>query len=97
MKIEKTIGADAVILALSGELTAVTADKLEAAIEETRGEAKKLILDFKELEYTSSAGLRVILSSRKKLGGEGLVLRGVSEKVMQVFEITGLDEVLTFE
>lgn len=97
MKIEKTAGADAVILALSGELTAATAGQLETAIEEAQGEAKKLILDFKDLEYTSSAGLRVILAARKRLGGEGFVLRSVSGKVMQVFQITGLDEVLTFE
>ena len=56
------------------------------------------ILDLKKLQYTSSAGLRVILIAQKTMNKQGkLILKNVSEAVMEVFEMTGLSDLLTIE
>lgn len=99
MDIEKKIDDGVVLLEVSGELTAVTAEQLSTAVEQAITEANKMVLDFKDLDYLASAGLRVILNTQKKLNAlkGDLVIRNVSEDVMNVFEMTGLNDVLTFE
>lgn len=58
--------------------------------------AKNMILDFSNLEYISSAGLRSILSTAKKAKGEGgsLALASLSGLVQEVFELSGFDNFL---
>ena len=70
----------------------------EKAFEENMDVSKDLILDMKELEYISSAGLRVLLAAQKKMNQSGkMKLTGVSDEVMEVFEITGFSDILTIE
>ena len=60
--------------------------------------ATELILDFKGLDYISSAGLRVLLASQKVMNKQGkMILKNVKEAVMEVFEITGFLDILTIE
>ena len=58
-----------------------------------------LVLDFAKVAYISSAGLRVLLSTQKKMNAaEGtFVVRNINEIVKEVFEVTGFDEILTIE
>ena len=65
MKISKTLNYDELTLAISGELNTTTYQELEDVVKNSLNGIKKLILDFKELEYISSAGLRVLLVSKK--------------------------------
>ena len=59
---------------------------------------KNLILDFKKLEYISSAGLRVLLGAQKKMQKIGsMKLINVCEEVMEVFEMTGFADILVIE
>jgi anti-sigma B factor antagonist len=99
MTIERVTENGSVTLALGGELTAITAEQLNAAIETAVGETGNLTLDFKDLEYVASAGLRVLLKAQKALDAKGgkLIIRNVCEEVMNVFEITGFDNMLTIE
>jgi anti-sigma B factor antagonist len=99
MDIEKRIDGGVVLLEVSGELTAVTAEQLSAVVEQAITETNKMVLDFKDLEYLASAGLRVILNAKKKLNGlkGDLIIRNASENVMTVFEMTGLNDVFAFE
>ena len=56
------------------------------------------ILDLEKLQYTSSAGLRVILLAQKTMYKQGkLILKHVGDTVMEVFEMTGLSDLLTIE
>ena len=58
----------------------------------------ELILDMNQLTYVSSAGLRVLLSTQKKMNKIGTMkLIGVCEDVMEVFEMTGFVDILNIE
>ena len=98
MTIEIKKSADELVLGITGRLDTITAPALDKTINENLGENKSLILDFKNLEYISSAGLRVLLSTQKKLQQKGTMkLKNVREEVMEVFEITGFVDILTIE
>jgi anti-sigma B factor antagonist len=99
MEIEKTVNDGTVTLALSGALTAVTAKQLNTEVEQSLTEAKKLVLDFKDLEYLASAGLRVILNAKRKMDAASgkFIICNASKDVMELFELTGINNVLTFE
>ena len=59
---------------------------------------KELILDFANLEYISSAGLRVLLSAQKNMAKQGsMKLIHVSDVIMEIFEVTGFSDILTIE
>ena len=67
MMIEIKKSADNTVVEIVGRLDTTTAPSLEKTLNEDMGETKNLILDFKGLEYISSAGLRVLLSAQKKM------------------------------
>jgi anti-sigma B factor antagonist len=86
------------IIEIVGRLDTVTAPTLEKTIQEEIGNLKTLILDMKDLEYISSAGLRVLLSAQKNMQKIGTMkVVNVSEAVMEVFDITGFTDILTIE
>lgn len=98
MNIEIKKDADKLVLEITGRLDTVTAPTLEKAINDNLGETKSLILDFKGLEYISSAGLRVLLGTQKKMQQLGAMkIINVCELVMEVFEVTGFKDILTIE
>jgi anti-sigma B factor antagonist len=85
-------------LALAGRLDTETAPQLEAVIDDIIGDADSLVIDMRDLEYVSSAGLRVILKAHKVFSeGEGLKLINVSKTVEEVFRITGFSDFLSYE
>lgn len=98
MTIEKNINGSSVTLKIIGRLDTVTAPELEAMVSASIGGIEELVLDCSELEYVSSAGLRVILNAQKKMNVQGsMKLTGVNEDVMEVFDITGFADILTIE
>ena len=75
----------------------MTAPQLEKELNDCLGEIEELVLDLKNLEYISSAGLRVLLSAQKKMNRKGsMVIKNVNDTVMEVFEITGFVDILRF-
>lgn len=85
-------------ISIEGRLDTMTAPELENFLKKELGERKSLTLDLQDLEYISSAGLRVILAAQKVMNRQGsMVLRSVREEVMDVFEITGFTDILTIE
>ncbi|MHC5028858.1 MAG: STAS domain-containing protein [Planctomycetota bacterium] len=96
MQITTRNRADAVIVAFEGNLDTNTADKAQKALgAEIDGGKTKLVVDFTKLDYISSAGLRVLLSTAKRLRGSGGALRlfGLNEAVTEVFEISGFSTI----
>lgn len=98
MAIEKKIENEKVTLAVSGRLDTRTAPELEKALGELGEDCKSLVLDMTDLEYISSAGLRVVLKAQKFMGDrDSMKIVGVNESVMEVFEITGFLDILNIE
>ena len=98
MTIEIKRNADEMVLEIVGRLDTTTAPALDKTIQENLGDIKTLILDFKGLEYISSAGLRVLLSTQKKMQQMGVMkVVNVCESIMEVFEMTGFADILTIE
>ena len=98
MTIEIKKEAKSLILKIAGRLDTTSAPEMEKAVKENISGVEKLIIDMEKLEYISSAGLRVLLSAKKKMDDTGSVkIKNVSEPIMEVFEITGFNEILTIE
>lgn len=89
---------DPMIVDVEGSIDTVTAPDFQKAIEEKIDEGvKNFIIDMTACRYVSSAGLRAIVSLQKRLLDSGsIVYRGVAPEVMEVFEITGFNHILTF-
>lgn len=98
MEIIKNVNGTALDIALVGRLDTSTAPQLEAALTEALPGMTELVFDFDKLEYVSSAGLRVLLASQKKMNQQGsMKIKNVSADIMEVFEITGFVDILTIE
>ena len=98
MTIEKKINGEAVTLVVSGRLDTQTAPELENELDSILSGLKELTFDFANLEYVSSAGLRVILKAQKAMNAQGsMKLTGVNDSIMEVFDITGFLDILTIE
>ena len=98
MTIEIKKNAEVTTIEIIGRLDTTTAPELDKTINEDIADAKNLVLDFKALEYISSAGLRVLLGAQKKMQKIGsMKLLNVREEVMEVFEMTGFSDILTIE
>lgn len=98
MEILKNQDGNALSLALQGRLDTTTAPQLEETLHASLDGVTELTLDFAELKYISSAGLRVILSAQKVMNKQGsMKLVNVNPAVMEVFEITGFSDILTIE
>ena len=96
MKIKKNQEGNRLTLAISGRLETATAPQLQEVIENGLSGIRSLTLDIKQLEYISSAGLRTLLAAKKKMHGAGgyMAVIGANEEVMEVFKITGFNEIL---
>lgn len=98
MNITKKSDGEKLTLVVSGRLDTNTSPMLEAELKQSVGGVKELVFDFSEVEYISSAGLRVLLAAQKVMNRQGsMKLTGVNADVMEVFEITGFSDILTIE
>jgi anti-sigma B factor antagonist len=98
MTINKTRNEDQLSIELIGRLDTTTAPALEEALKQEIDGIKALEFDFAQLEYISSAGLRVLLSAQKTMNKQGtMVVRNVGEVIMEIFEVTGFSDILTIE
>ena len=98
MEIRKDLNEKELKLALIGRLDTTTAPQLEAELAASLSGVENLVFDFAELEYISSAGLRVLLATQKTMNKQGsMVIRHVCDDIMEVFDITGFCDILTIE
>jgi len=98
MELIKTANGDKLNIALVGRLDTTTAPQLEEMVNASIAGVKNLVLDFTQLEYISSAGLRVLLAAQKIMNKQGeMKLVGVNADINEVFEITGFADILTIE
>ena len=98
MTIQKNMNAAELTVTLAGRLDTTTAPQLENELKADIAGVQSLILDFAELEYLSSAGLRVLLGAQKTMNKQGtMVIRHVNNTISEIFEVTGFCDILTIE
>ncbi len=98
LNINKTNENGKLNVKLSGRLDTTTAPQLEEELKKELDGLKELVMDFSELEYISSAGLRVLLSAQKIMNRQGsMKLIHVNDVVKEIFEVTGFSDILTVE
>ena len=98
MEVIKNLNDKELTLVVKGDLNSGTAPELEEVIKTSLNDIESLIFDFSELNYISSAGLRILLVAKKTMDKQGkMVVRNPNNSVMDVFEITGFKNVIDFE
>ena len=94
MQINKNQEGTKLTIAPIGRIDTITAPDLESAIV-TDG-VEVLVFDLTQVDYISSAGLRVLLSAQKKMAGKSMTIVNPKPAVKDVFEITGFSDIFTF-
>ena len=99
LSISNKVVGDVNEVKLEGKLDVKAAREAEEAFAEMPEQATNVVLDMTGLDYIASAGLRLLkkLRGSVKANGGTLVLRGVQDDVMEIFEMTGFAAMLTFE
>lgn len=98
MTISKEIKDTAMTISVGGRLDTSTAPQLENEIKQNISGITELTIDMSELEYISSAGLRVLLSAQKIMNKQGnMTIRNVKKEIAEIFEVTGFDDILNIE
>ena len=88
------ISNDTATIALSGELDASTASQFKAEVEKAAAPGiKRVVLMMQDLEYMASAGLRVLIFTKQKMGtGVDIYVVGAQEMVLDTIKKTGFDQ-----
>ena len=98
MKIKKTKNGGELTLEIEGRIDTLTSPELEEAVKSEIDGLTKLVFDFANVEYITSAGLRVVLNALKIMNKQGsMVVKNVNDEVMDIFEVTGYTDFLTIE
>lgn len=96
MKMTKTQSGSNLTVALERRLDTGTAPELEGMLKDSLEGVTELTIDMAELDYLSSAGLRVLLGAQKTMNRQGIMkVANVNETIMEIFEVTGFADILT--
>lgn len=98
MEIIKNTNGETLTLNIVGRLDTTTAPELENELKASLDGVNDLVLDLVDLDYISSAGLRVLLAAQKIMNKQGsMVIVNAKSEIMEVFEITGFTDILTIK
>ena len=95
MEITKEIQGNNIVLKVSGRVDTSNSNQLEEATKDIK-EDEFLVLDFQDLEYLSSVGLRILLSLKKRLK-DNIKIININAFIKEVFEMTGFSDIFTIE
>lgn len=89
----------ATIVRIVGRLDTVTSRELDQAVKPLIDWGATIVFDCEQMEYVSSSGLRVVLSTNKQLAAVGgrFIVRNLNNEVRSVFDLTGFSRLLTIE
>ncbi len=98
LRIEKTTENNSLTYTLTGRLDTLTAPELELDLNGALDGVTELVFDLNDLDYLSSAGLRVLLTAQKRMNTQGAMrVRNVNETIREIFDVTGFSDILTIE
>ena len=91
MKINKTETEEKITIALDGRLDKLSSAAFDENLKKEIEKKKNIVLDFKNLEYVSSAGLRILIACEKQLKtyDKDLEIINVNDDVMDIMKVTG--------
>ena len=96
MTVTKKLEGSKLTAQIEGRLDTNTTPEAEKELTGSLDNVKELILDFKNLDYISSAGLRLLLMLQKKMNAQGsMKICNANAIVKEIFEVTGFSDVLT--
>ncbi|MBQ1632507.1 MAG: STAS domain-containing protein [Clostridia bacterium] len=96
LNIESKQNAAELSVALTGRLDTNTAPELEKTLNTSLDGVETLFIDMEQLDYISSAGLRVLLAAQKTMNKQGeMKVMHVNETILEIFEVTGFSDILT--
>ena len=95
MKLKKSNDGSELTVTLAGEVDAANVTEIEEKLLKETAGVTVLTFDLKELEYISSAGLRVLLQMQKMMKTQGnMVIINTNDEVMDIFKVTGFVRLL---
>lgn len=99
MKVSKNYNNKELTLTVEGRVDTITSKDLDKEINAELGNFDSLIMDFTDLEYISSAGLRVLITTQKKLKADNIpfVIKNVNDAVNEIFRMSGFNKILKIE
>ena len=93
LQIEKKVDGRSLTVVLTGELDTITSPELDRETQDL-GDVDEIVLDLKDLAYTSSAGLRVLLGLKRRMAGRTFRLENIGVEVREVLDMTGSSKLL---
>ena len=99
MEIEKKYDEKELTISVKGRIDTITSNDLEKEITDEMGNFDSLIVDFDKVDYISSAGLRLLISTQKKLKPDNIpfVIKNANDTVKEIFRMSGFDKILKIE
>ena len=98
MTINQVLNGTELTLSPEGRLDTTTAPELEAVLKDSLGGVTALVIDMKNLDYISSAGLRVLLQAQKTMNVQGeMTVTNANDMIKEIFEVTGFADILTIK
>lgn len=98
MEIITTREGSRLTVALDGRLDTITSQQLEKELRTAVNGVEELVFDFEKLSYITSAGLRVLASAQKVMNRQGrMVICNMQPDVREVFDVTGLSDIMEIE
>ncbi len=98
MNITEKSNGNQLCISLEGRLDTTTAPELEKVLSGSLDGVTELTFDMGALDYLSSAGLRILLGTQKRMNKQGsMKVMNVNETIMEIFEVTGFADILTIE
>lgn len=99
MKITKENSQNELTLSVAGRIDTITSKELDTEIASEMGTFNSMVMDLSDLTYISSAGLRILIATQKKLKASNtpFVIKNVNEPVGEILRMSGIDKILTIE
>lgn len=98
MKVTSTKKGNVCTLTVEGRIDTLTAPELEQEVKAKLPGCDKMVFDFSNVEYITSAGLRVLVFAQRELmKKDGVVVKGANKEIENIFTMTGLNKVLTIK
>ena len=99
MNIVKDYNGKELTMTVEGRIDTITSQDLEKEINEEIGSFNSLIMNFEKVEYVSSSGLRLLISTQKKLKEENIpfAIKNVGDAVNEIFKMSGFDKIFNIE